>query len=144
MFEIILTLEPNIIHGGTREVKLRGVRWWSDILEGGAVDEGGATRVVMGTVVGTRVRVPAGTRVMLDEAVGMPVGVQDVFVVVVALIGTSVGTGDVPMDVGIIVGAPVGIILGMTGASLNVDGYDHLIIDLAGIKGDEGGVGATG
>ena len=99
--------------------------------------------VVMGTVVGAPVGVSTGTKVVMDEAVGTPVGVRDVFVLVVTVVGMSGGTGDVPMDVGIVVGAPVGIILGMTGVSLNVDGYDHFIVDLGGTEGGDCGVGAV-
>ncbi len=55
---------------------------------------------------------------------GTPVDTEDAPVDVSSLVGTPVGTGDVPMD------APLGLILGMTGVSLIVEGNDHCIVDL--------------
>ena len=46
-------------------------------------------------------------------------------------------------SVGVVVGTSVSPFLGMTGVSLNADGYDHLIVDLVGAVGGDGGVGAA-
>ena len=52
------------------------------------------------------------------------------------MVGTPVGAGDVSAVVVVMVSAPIGPFLGMTGVSLNVDGNDHRIDDLlAGSKG---------